>query len=192
MGKLGLVVIVALIGACKDKSKSAPVPVPEPGTGSAPAGSGSAAPAGSSAGSSAGSAAAAPSPGCEDWRIVMSEELGMGSVDTTVECTKDEISITRTTFSPRDDDAEPETATLARDKWDALWRALEAAGWRELPETCPELDPRPDSAGITALALDIRAGATTKRAECHGMDLTPRHQHIQQAIEAAFSARTEP
>ena len=191
MRTLSILIVLSLV-ACKDKPKDTPAA----GSAVAPAGSGSAAaPAGSGSAAAPGSGASDPAPvaaepGCEGWRASKIEHMGMGQSSVSIECAAGKFTVTSTLEEPRGG-AETSKGTITRETWNQLWQALDAAGWTKLADTCPEVNPPPDSVGITELELSITDGKTKKQITCHGANVTAVHEAIMKALDDADEKATK-
>jgi hypothetical protein len=184
--------LAVAVAACKSKPKDEAAPKAadgdESGRGSAAdptaMNDASAAPA---ADAGSGEPTASGSPGCEGWRATRIEEMGMGSSTVTVTCAAGTFTVSIQEVEPRGE-AETTKKTISRDAWIALWGALDAAGWRQLPATCPPAESPPESMGITGLDLTISDGTTTKQSTCGGADVAAAHDAISRAFDDVLDA----
>lgn len=138
----------------------------------------------------AGSAAVAAQPSCAGWQIVQMEELGMGTMTTTVSCADDRITLVHTSEGAHDEAPTNDTVVLTRDQWSGLWATLESAQWRDLDPACPPPSAPMEGTPVTGLKLTITDGKVTKTIECEGVNLTERHIKIMDALEAARRSGT--
>lgn len=109
----------------------------------------------------------------------------MGLTSVTVECAAGTITLTSTMEGAHDEEAESTTKPLTREGWVALWKQLDAASWRALPDDCPEVVPPPESFSVTELELSISDGKTTKQLTCDGQNVTSAHEAIMEALDGA-------
>jgi hypothetical protein len=128
---------------------------------------------------------------CAGRRASKVEHMGLGSTGVIVECKEGKPTATELYEEPRGG-SETKPRPLSTEAWTEFWTKLDAAGWRDLVPECPPKNPRPESAGMTDLDLEISDGTTSRKVHCGGFDLDARHEAIIALFDAALQAAVRP